>query len=197
MFRTFVATAVLTALSLPAFAAEKISLQTLNKYFEDLKTAQAGFTQINGDGSISAGTLMIKRPWKMRFEYKGDGTLVLASARSVAIFDPKGDPQPETYPLKRTPLWLILARDVDLTQNNTVIGHEFDGNATTLVAQDPNNPELGTIQMVFTDNPVQLRQWIVTDEVGSATTVVLGAMETGLMIRNSVFDIGAEIQRRQ
>lgn len=191
------AAAVITAISLPAFAAEKISLPTLNQYFEDLKTAQAGFTQINEDSSIATGTLMIKRPWKMRFEYRGDGTLVLASARSVAIFDPKGDPQPSTYPLKKTPLWLILARNVDLSQDNMVIGHNFDGKSTTLTAQDPEHPELGTIQMVFTDNPVQLRQWIVTDEAGGATTVILGAMTTGMAIKNSVFDIGGEIQRRQ
>mgnify|MGYP001501997130 CR=1 FL=1 len=184
-----------TLLAFPA-AADAISLTELSTYLNGLKTAKAGFTQINDDGSITTGKLVLKRPWKIRFEYDGDDTLVLASALSVAIFDPKGNPRPETYPLKRTPLKLILDRNINLSQDNMVVGHSYDGTATKLIAQDPKNPELGTLELVFTDNPVQLRQWVVNDDSGAATTVVLGAMETGMTISNQVFDIDREVTRR-
>ena len=184
------------SLSLPA-RAEQISLDDLSAYLNDLTTARADFTQINDDGTIATGELLIKRPWKMRFEYAPpDKTLVLASARAVAIFDPKGNPQPETYPLMKTPLKLILDRTVDLGRANMVVGHGYDGTATTVTAQDPEHPEYGTLQLVFTDNPVQLRQWVVNDEVGSSTTVVLGAMETDIDLGNALFDIDAEKDRR-
>ena len=42
--------------------------------------------------------------------------------------------------------------------------------------------------MKFTGNPVQLRQWIINDGNGSATTVVLGDMQVGGNISNSLFD---------
>lgn len=190
--------AALTALSLSALPAlaEKISLNQLSAYLNDLKTAQADFTQISDDGTIMTGQLMLKRPWKIRFEYDQDKTLVLAEARTVAIFDPRGNPQPETYPLGKTPLKLILDRNINLGRANMVVGHSYDGTATTVVAQDPEHPEYGTLSLVFTDNPVQLRQWIVHDDAGSATTVVLGALDSSVKLSNQIFDIGVEKERR-
>ena len=63
-----------------------------------------------------------------------------------------------------------------------------DGTATTVTAQDPKRPEYGSIQMKFTGNPVELRQWIITDGNGSKTTVVLGGLQK-TSLSNSVFDV--------
>jgi hypothetical protein len=60
-----------------------------------------------------------------------------------------------------------------------VVGHEFDGTATRVVAQDPDRPEIGTLTMVFTGDPVELRQWVVTDQGGGETTIVLGGLDRG------------------
>ena len=192
---TLAAFAALTLSVMPA-VADEISLKQISAYLNKMGTAQAGFTQISGDGTIMTGTLMIKRPWKIRFEYDQDDTLVISSARAVAIFDPRGNPQPETYPLGKTPLKLILGRDINLEQENMVVGRDYDGTATRVLAQDPKHPEYGTLELVFTDNPVQLRQWITRDEAGSETTIVLGALEQGLRLPNVLFNIDKESERR-
>ncbi|MYM55173.1 LolA family protein [Thalassovita mangrovi] len=186
----FASAAALLAFALPV-SAEEISLDDLSAYLNRMKTARANFTQINDDGTISTGTLMLKRPGRMRFEYSGpDNTLVLASSGAVAIYDPKTpDSGPETYPLNQTPLSIILAERVDLAQADMVVGHSYDGTATTITAQDPDHPEYGNLQLVFTDNPVELRQWVVNDDAGGSTTVVLGAMETGIALNNQLFTI--------
>ncbi len=189
--RTLLASAAaLLAFALPV-SAEEISLDDLSAYLNRMKTARADFTQINDDGTISTGTLMLKRPGRMRFEYSGaDNTLVLASSGAVAIYDPKTpESGPETYPLNRTPLSIILAARVDLAQADMVVDHSYDGTATTITAQDPDHPEYGNLQLVFTDNPVELRQWVVNDDAGGSTTVVLGAMETGIALNNRMFAI--------
>ena len=177
------------ALSLaPAAWAEKLPLSEISAYLNSLKTVQAGFTQTNDDGSVDKGKVIIKRPGRMRFEYQDpNAALIVASANAVYIVDPKSNQVPETYPLRRTPLSLILARKVDLGQANMVKGHSFDGEATIVTAQDPKNPEYGTIQMVFTDNPVRLRQWVVTDGGGGRTQVVLGDLTAGGNPPNSLF----------
>lgn len=182
--------------ALPA-AAEKLSLNAISGYLNELKTAQGAFTQINDDGTISSGTLYISRPGKMRFEYDPpEQALVLASANAVVIIDRKSNQPPETYPLNKTPLSLILARQVDLEQARMVTGHDYDGTATIVTAQDPENPDYGTIQMSFTDAPTQLRQWIINDANGGQTTVILGAFETGVSLRNTLFDPGVALQNR-
>ncbi|WP_299683830.1 outer membrane lipoprotein carrier protein LolA [uncultured Tateyamaria sp.] len=177
------------ALSLaPAAMAEKLPLSAISSYLNDLKTAQATITQINDDGSVNTGKLLLKRPGRMRFEYDDpNAALILASANAVYIVDPKSNQPPETYPLRRTPLSLILARNVNLSQANMVTGHSFDGTATVVTAQDPEHPEYGNIQMKFTGNPVELRQWVVNDSGGGSTTVVLGELSKGGTLSNRLF----------
>lgn len=50
--------------------------------------------------------------------------------------------------------------------------------------------------MVFTGNPVELRQWVVTDDVGETTTVILNDLRSGTSINNSMFNIIAETNKR-
>lgn len=186
---TRIAVIVLALVTGQSAMAQKLPLDTISAYLNELKTAQGTFTQINDDGTISTGTIYIKRPGRMRFEYNApDTALVVASANAVYIADSKSNQPPETYPLRRTPLSLILARNVDLARANMVVGHDFDGTATIVTAQDPENPEYGSIQMKFTGNPVQLRQWVVLDDGGGRTTVVLGGLETGGSLSNRLFD---------
>lgn len=177
------------ALSAGAALAEKLPLNEISSYLNDLQTAQGEFTQINDDGSIDTGRIYIKRPGRMRFEYDPpSNALVVAGSGEVVVSDPKSNQGGDSYPLGRTPLSLILARDIDLGQARMVVGHDFDGTATVVTAQDPKNPEIGTIQIKFTADPVELRQWVINDSAGSQTTVVLGEMTTGGNLSNRLFD---------
>jgi outer membrane lipoprotein-sorting protein len=190
--------AAAASVALPAMAAP-IPLNAISQYLNGLVTAEAKFTQINADGTISTGTLYIKRPGRMRFDYDPPNqTLVMAGGGQVAIFDAKSNRiEPEQYPLARTPLNLILERNVNLARRNMVVGHRQDGNKTVVVAQDPENPQYGRLEMVFTGNPVQLRQWVVIDDTGARTTTVLANMVTGKPYPSSLFNIPFEVGQRQ
>ena len=195
--RLLLAPMLLLALALPA-AAQKVSLSALSQYLNDFTTATGEFTQINSDGTISTGQIYIHRPGRIRFEYnKPDNSLVMAGGGKVAIFDPKSNTPPEQYPLRRTPLSIILARQVDFTRSGMITGHSSDGKTTTIRAQDPEHPEYGHIDMVFTSSPVELRQWVITDDSGTQTTVVLGELNKGGNMRPSLFNIVQETNRRR
>ncbi|MCK8464123.1 outer membrane lipoprotein carrier protein LolA [Aliiroseovarius sp. S1339] len=192
--RMMMAAAVVALSAVPA-TAEKLSLNTISQYLNKLDTAKAQFTQINDDGTISTGTIYLKRPGRARFEYNAPtDALVVAGSSQVAIFDGKSNAGPQQYPLKRTPLNLILARNVNLNQAKMVVGHKYDGTATTVLAQDPQNPDIGTIELKFTSNPTELRQWIITDNAGSKTTVILGELSKGVPLRSSLFSITVAIE---
>ena len=187
---------VVLALALPA-TAEKIPLKDLSAYLNTLTTAETDFTQINADGSIATGKLFIKRPGRVRFEYgPPDKSLVLASGGQVAIFDAKSNQPPEQYPLKRTPLNLILAANVDLGAAKMVVAHSEEENTTRVRAMDPKNPEYGSIDLIFTADPVALRQWIITDDLGQQTTVMLGELSKGGTYPPSLFSITIESEKR-
>ncbi|KMW58605.1 Outer membrane lipoprotein carrier protein LolA [Candidatus Rhodobacter oscarellae] len=181
----------------PLWAQEKLSLRDISRALNDLDTVKGAFTQINSDGSFDKGTIYIKRPGRARFEYEGkNAPLVMVGGGQVAIFDQKSNQGPEQYPLKRTPLNLILKRNVNLRAENMVVGHDFDGTTTSVTAQDPENPELGNIRLVFSGPPVELRQWVITNQDGSQTTVILGDTELGGSLPPALFSIPTEINKR-
>jgi outer membrane lipoprotein-sorting protein len=194
--------ALLAPLAFALFAlpaqAEKISLADLSAYLNKLTTVQADFSQVNADGTISTGIIKIRRPGRVRFEYAPpDDSLVMAGGGQVAVFDAKSNQPPEQYPLSRTPLGLILAENVDLGRANMVVGHTESENTTRVMAQDPEHPEYGSIELVFTANPTELRQWIITDDSGSQTTVILGELTKGVTFPPSTFNIVTEMEKRK
>lgn len=175
--------------------AQALSLGEISAYLNGLGTAQGGFTQVNADGTIGTGTITLKRPGRVRFEYAApDRSLFIAGGGQVAVFDPGSNQGPERFPLSQTPLSIILAENVDLTRSGMVTEHVSDGTSTIVRAQDPEHPDYGSIQMVFTADPVELRQWIVTDETGSETTVILNDLQTGVQIGDRPFNIMAEME---
>lgn len=177
------------ALSASAGWAEgKLPLSVISGYLNGLKTAQGSFTQVNDDGSLSTGMLYLHRPGRMRFEYDPpDSAVVIAGGGAVTIHDPKSNQPPESYPLRRTPLSLVLAKKVDLARANMVVGHGFDDTVTIVTAQDPEYPEYGSIELMFTADPVELSKWVIHDGSGGQTTVTLGALETGMRLSNLLF----------
>ncbi|TCO69634.1 outer membrane lipoprotein-sorting protein [Rhodovulum euryhalinum] len=177
--------------------ADRIPLPAISAYLNSFVTAEADFTQVNPDGSISTGRLSINRPGRARFEYNPPNEgLVIAGGGQVAIFDAKSNQPPEQYPLAKTPLNIILERNVNLSRARMVVGHDGDATSTRVIAQDPEHPEYGTIALVFTGNPVELRQWVITDDTGQATAVILGEMRTGVSMSSRMFNIVQETAER-
>ncbi|MGB3407347.1 MAG: outer membrane lipoprotein carrier protein LolA [Jannaschia sp.] len=187
--------ASLVVLALPVQA--EIAVGDISTYLNSFRTAEAEFTQVNADGSISTGDLSLRRPGRARFDYdEPNKSLVIAGGGQVAIFDPVVNAPPEQYPLSQTPLSLILADTVDLGRSGMLVAHGGDATQTAVTLQDPENPEYGNIRLVFTPAPVTLRQWVITDDSGSETTVILGDMRTDTNLGAGLFNIPQEIQRR-
>lgn len=175
---------------LPARAAT--SLDELSAYLNTIKTLRTRFRQYVGNGGRADGTLMIARPRRMRFEYDPPNrALVVASAGRVAIFDGRSNSGPKIYPTNRTPLGLILGREVDLANSPMIYGHGQDGKYTFIDVRDPKRPELGSMRMLFTSNPIKLERWVVTEANGQRVTIVLGDFELGMRLSNRLFDIDA------
>ncbi|MDP5085721.1 MAG: outer membrane lipoprotein carrier protein LolA [Yoonia sp.] len=186
------------ALSAGAASAQQLSLSQISAYLNQLQTAQGGFTQINSDGTLYTGQIYIKRPGRIRFEYNAPSeSMVMAGGGQLAVFDARSNTGPERYPLNQTPLSIILQPNVDFERERMVTNLVSDGTTTTVTAQDPDNPNYGSIQMVFTANPIELRQWVVTDDLGTQTTVILNDLVAGGTLGDILFNIQAETRNRQ
>ena len=187
--------ALMLLLAAPA-AGQTISLDDLSSYLNAMTTAESAFIQITDDGRQSTGRMYIKRPGRIRFEYDPpEIALVIVGGGQVAVFDPKANAEPTRFPLIHTPLSLLLEKTVDLARRDMVVTHKSEGPITFMVLQDPDRPEYGSIQLMFTDNPVQLSQWIVDDNSGGQTQIVLGDWIEGQKLPNILFNIQAEMEK--
>ena len=172
--------------------AEKISLNKISDYINGLTTLQADFEQINSDGSIDTGKLYIRRPGKMRLEYTApNNALVIAGAGSVAIFDDKSKNGPTLFPLKKTPLNLLLKKNVDLYKNEMITEHTANNENTFIVAKDPKRKSQGSIKMMFSNSPVSLQGWTITNQSNQKTKIILDKLDKKTKIPLYLFNISA------
>lgn len=178
-------------------AAEKIRLNEISSYFNAMTTAEAQFSQITDTGETSTGRLFIRRPGRIRFEYDPpEATLVVVGGGQVAVFDPKSRDEPLRFPLRHSPLNLVLEQEVDLAQRDMVVAHFEVESQTAVTLQDPENPDYGFIQLIFNDNPVQLHQWVVQDNSGGQTHIILDSLTEGGKLSNMLFNIQHEMRKR-
>ena len=176
--------------------ADPYSLANVSHYLTNLKFLKADFSQINADGTISSGTILIKRPGRMRFEYyRPDKTLVLVSAGALAIFDPKGDDAPITYPIKNNPISLILKGELDLLNSGILENYKMSTGQAVVKIRDPEKPEHGSVELVFTGAKPELEKFTVQNENGLSTSITLEDIEYPEKINDTLFSIQLEISK--
>ena len=178
--------------------ADPYSLENISQYLQNLKILKADFSQTNPDDTLSSGTILIKRPGRMRFEYnKPDKTLVLVSAGALAIFDPKGDEKPITYPIKNNPISLILKGEVDLLNSGIVAKYKVSAEKAILTIRDPKKPQQGSVELVFVGTKPELEKFSIKNENGSSTSISLKDIEYPKKLNETLFSIALETQKRQ
>ena len=190
-----VAVAAAAALSLGSSAAQDAPsvLDRISAYMNELTSAQASFRQINADGSESTGTFYLQRPWNARMDYDPpEPALIIASGRTVAIFDRKSNSGPEMYPVRGTPIYFVLAEDVDLSDSEYLIRHIVRDELTEVHLRSLRKKFKGYIKLVFANDPLALLGWIFVDEFDNITQFVLGPLDRNADIPDKLFSINAE-----
>ena len=189
------ALAALLAPALPAPAPAQMSgadardLARISNYLNGVTTLEGNFVQIGHDGELSEGLFYMRRPGRIRFEYEPPNpALIVADGVWVGIYDKRLNTL-DRIPLRSTPLDILLRKRVDLRNDGAVRSIERSPGLMRVTAIDPNAPEQGSITMVFADNPLELRQWIVVDPQGLTTTVALSEMRSNVTLDPNLFFI--------
>ena len=178
--------------------AEKISLSNLSSYLESIKKVSGTFTQINSRYTVSTGRIFLFRPGRMRMEYKTpDNSLVIVGGSQIAVFDSKSNTHPRVFPLRKTPLKILLEKKINLKTSDIIIRHEEVENSTVVVLQDPKLSSYGSLKLVFTDHPVTLRQWVITNEMSDQTVLKFKDFINQPNMSSNKFDISLEIDNRE
>jgi len=177
--------------------AEKISLFSLSSYLDSIKKVSGTFTQFNSDKTISTGRIFLFRPGRMRMEYKTpDNSLVIVGGSQIAVFDSKSNTDPRVFPLRKTPLNILLKKKINLKNSDIVIRHDEVENSTVVLLQDPKLSSYGSLKLVFVDHPVTLKQWVITNEMGDQTVLKFKDFINQPNMSSDKFNISLEIDNR-
>lgn len=188
------ATSLLVAGSIGA-SAENETAQKIADHFASVKTMMGEFVQLSPDGNQVAGKFFISRPGKLRFNYeKPSAVRVISDGKNLAV----GNQKLKTwslYPLRTTPLKLLLSDKIDLSAK-TVKSVTEDENLTTIVMGNKSVFGKSTITMMFDPETYELRQWTIKDAQGKDTTVMIFNIETGVDFARSVFRVPYESAKK-
>jgi outer membrane lipoprotein-sorting protein len=154
-------------------AEQKALLDKATAYIQGLSSAKGRFVQTDQRGTQTQGTFYLQRPGKARFQYDSPaGLLVVSNGNNVNIVDSRLKTY-ESYPLSKTPLNLLLAREVRLDRGVVITDVRPLADGFTIVAQDAKRQALGRISIDFSNGPVALMGWTVTDIKGGQIRVRL------------------------
>lgn len=188
------AVAPLTAPLVPAAHARQASgsVDDAVRALRGISTMRADFTQIDRDGRRAAGTMTLKRPGKIRFDYGRDSDfLVVSNGKSLYVVDYEVR-QVERYPVKRSPLGALLDPSRDVAKYGKLVPTLRD-EVLSIEVRDPSRPEFGVITMIFVKNARapggwELNSWVALDAQNHRTTVRLSNHRYGLSVAESTFD---------
>lgn len=169
-----------TALALTAAApapAQSGGLAAVSAHLKAVTTMTADFTQTDRAGKTVAGTLSLKRPGKVRFQYqKGVPILIVGDGKALTFID-YSVRQVQRWPIGSTPLGVLLNPDRDLTGIAKLVP-AANPRITLVEARDKKHPEYGVITLAFSKNDsapagLMLEGWVSIDSQNNRTTVRL------------------------
>ncbi|MCL5776498.1 outer membrane lipoprotein carrier protein LolA [Limibaculum sp. FT325] len=164
-------------------------LARITNYLNGTTTLTGEFVQVGPDGDLSTGTFWMRRPGRVRFEYDlPNPALIVADGTWVGIYDRSLETL-DRVPLGQTPLDILLRDRVDLRREGVVTAMERSDGQIRVRAIDPDAPDQGSITMIFSDNPLELRQWVVVDAQGLTTTIALSELRANVDIDGEKFFI--------
>ena len=148
-------------------------IDRIESYLNTLRTLEARFVQNNPDGGFAQGKLYLHRPGRMRFIYDPPVPLQLYADGNLLIHVDTELEQVSHYPLEETPAHFLLRADINFRKGLTVKRYEHANKVVRIELVDGKNSDIGSVMLTFSDAPLQLRSWTITDAQGLRTELAL------------------------
>ena len=170
--KSFAAPLLIAVLAAPAGAADLVDVAASLKATTSMA---ADFTQTGADGRVLTGRMILARPGKIRFQYDKAKQLIVGNGKTLTFVDYSVN-QVSQWPVKSTPLGILLASEPDLS-GVAKIAQTLDS-GVIVEARDPKRPEFGALAISFRSDKaapggLSLRGWTSFDAQGGRTTTQL------------------------
>jgi outer membrane lipoprotein-sorting protein len=184
----------LSVLAVPALIAAAPAtgdLAAVQQHLRSVETMTAAFSQTDRTGKVLTGTLTLKKPGKVRFQYqKGVPILIVGDGKALTFID-YSVKQVQRWPIGNSPLGILLNPNRDITGMAKILPG-MDPRIVSVEANDPRHPEYGKITLVFIRNPaapggLMLQAWVALDAQNNRTTIRLSDQRFNATVSDKAF----------
>ncbi len=112
--------ALVSSLAAQPAAAQSADLTAVSKAIRAITTLKASFSQTDSNGGVSSGTLLLKQPGHIRFDYGKGDLLIVADGKSLNMIDYEVG-QVQRWPIANSPLGALLDPGRDLTRYGKLV----------------------------------------------------------------------------
>lgn len=166
---------------------QQADLARVERYLNSIRTLRAQFLQVADNGATDHGQVLISRPGLMRIEYAPPSPHLIVADGYYLIYHEKKLNQTSHIPLSSSLAGFLVRDTIKLSGDIVVTGFHYERGAIRLTVVQKSEPEAGQLTLVFSDNPLQLRQWTVTDGQGAVTRITLMNPEFGVPLDKKLF----------
>jgi len=178
---------LLSVLTFASTAHAQTGVAEVERYFNSIRTIQARFVQSNPNGSVVQGTLYVRRPGRMRFEYDAPSKLkIVADGSQVTLWDPATRDFGQ-WPIGWTAASFLVREPLVLSGDLQVEKIDRANGLLEVTLSQAKKPQEGKVVVRLQENPLLLRGWTIIDNRGNRVTVSLSEMQTGLQLADSLF----------
>jgi outer membrane lipoprotein-sorting protein len=188
----------MVAAATPAVAANA-DLAKVEAHLAQVQSMTANFRQTDGKNRVATGTIQLKRPGRIRFDYSGDDLLLVGNNGRLTFIDYQVG-QKSSWDLNKTPLGILLSPNPDIGRIAKVIPSK-DPRVLIVQARDARRPEFGTLLLAFVRSPgapggLRLEGWTALDAQNKKTTVKLDNQRYIVAVPDSAFRFAEPKKRR-
>ncbi len=146
-------------------ATKKVLTKQVQDYLNSVRSLKARFSQSDPkSGNLYQGSLVLRRGGKIRVQYDLPyGLIMVGSDGELRYYDQKMDKVNSTS-TDSTPLGTLLSDIVDFEKDMKVLDVRKAFGTIRMLVTKEGIGNGGYLVLVFSDNPIALRQWVVMDQ---------------------------------
>lgn len=169
-------------------AGDKADIARIERYLNSISTMRARFLQVAANDELSQGWVFISRPGKLRVEYDPPTPVLIIGDGAWLIYHDSELEQTTYRSLESSLAGFLVQKTVRLGGAVTVTGLERGPGVIRVKLVKSGEAEEGSLALTFSDRPLVLRQWTMTDADGQATQIALVNAQFGLSLDEALFE---------
>ena len=169
-------------------AEDQAAVSRIEDYINSIDTLQARFIQLNPNGRFVEGALYIQRPGRLRFEYDPPIPYRLIVDGGRVIFYDADLDAPAYLSVDDTPLDILLADKVSLSNGVEVTKVERGHGTLRVTLIWSKRRDQGSVQITFSERPFELKKWSLISPNGVAVHIAILNPRFGIALDPKLFE---------